>query len=46
MLTEEGRSRCKVARATYAEVLSSAPDSFAADPAHAPTAQALRAAGG
>ncbi|MCZ2527179.1 MarR family transcriptional regulator [Streptomyces sp. HB2AG] len=45
VLTEEGRSRCEAARATYAEALSSAPDSFAADPAHAPTAQALRAAG-
>ncbi|GAA2491204.1 MarR family transcriptional regulator [Streptomyces thermolineatus] len=46
VITEEGRSRCEAARATYAEVLSSALDAFAADPVHAPTVQALRAAGG
>ncbi|MFD7449727.1 MarR family winged helix-turn-helix transcriptional regulator [Kitasatospora sp. NPDC059827] len=43
VITDEGRQRYQAARATYAEVLSSALNSFTADPELGPTVQALRA---
>jgi DNA-binding MarR family transcriptional regulator len=42
VITDAGRQRYQLARATYAEVLSSALNVFAADPELAPTVQALR----
>lgn len=42
VITDKGRERYQVARATYAEVLSSALNVFAADPELGPTVQALR----
>lgn len=42
VITDEGRERYQSARATYAEVLSSALNVFAADPELGPTVQALR----
>ena len=44
VITDEGRERYQSARATYAEVLSSALNVFAADPELGPTVQALRTA--
>ncbi|MFI6474150.1 MarR family winged helix-turn-helix transcriptional regulator [Streptomyces sp. NPDC050516] len=43
VITDEGRQRYQAARATYAEVLSSALNAFTADPELGPTVQALRA---
>lgn len=43
VITDEGRRRYQAARATYAEVLSSALNTFTADPELGPTVQALRA---
>jgi DNA-binding MarR family transcriptional regulator len=43
VITDEGRQRYQAARATYAEVLSSALNTFTADPELGPTVQALRA---
>ncbi|MFE0102876.1 MarR family winged helix-turn-helix transcriptional regulator [Streptomyces sp. NPDC059009] len=43
VITDEGRQRYQAARATYAEVLSSALNDFTADPELGPTVQALRA---
>jgi DNA-binding MarR family transcriptional regulator len=43
VITDKGRERYQVARATYAEVLSSALNVFAADPELGSTVQALRA---
>ncbi|OII59572.1 MarR family transcriptional regulator [Streptomyces sp. CC53] len=42
VITDEGRQRYEAARATYAEVLSSALNTFAADPELGPTVRALR----
>ncbi|WBQ04780.1 MarR family winged helix-turn-helix transcriptional regulator [Kribbella sp. CA-293567] len=42
VITDQGRERYQSARATYAEVLSSALNVFAADPELGPTVQALR----
>ncbi|MGW0465443.1 MarR family winged helix-turn-helix transcriptional regulator [Streptomyces sp. NPDC003027] len=46
VITEEGSARFTAARATYAEVLSSALNSLTADPAYASTVQSLRSAAG
>ncbi|MFB7667613.1 MarR family winged helix-turn-helix transcriptional regulator [Kitasatospora sp. NPDC056138] len=46
VITDEGRQRYQAARATYAEVLSAALNTFTADPELGPTVQALRAAQG
>ncbi|MFJ8045924.1 MarR family winged helix-turn-helix transcriptional regulator [Kitasatospora sp. NPDC096147] len=46
VITDEGRQRYQAARATYAEVLSSALNTFTADPELGPTVQALRGAQG
>ncbi|MFE4976517.1 MarR family winged helix-turn-helix transcriptional regulator [Kitasatospora sp. NPDC056651] len=43
VITDEGRQRYQAARATYAEVLSSALNTFTADPELGFTVQALRA---
>ncbi|MGA5821561.1 MarR family winged helix-turn-helix transcriptional regulator [Kitasatospora sp. NPDC094028] len=43
VITEQGRLRYEAARATYAEVLSSALNTFTADPELGPTVRALRA---
>ncbi|WP_242882991.1 MarR family winged helix-turn-helix transcriptional regulator [Actinomadura litoris] len=42
VITDEGRRRYEAARATYAEVLSSALDTLAADPELGPTVHSLR----
>jgi len=42
VITDQGRERYQLARATYAEVLSSVLNVFAADPELGPTVQALR----
>ncbi|WP_242905712.1 MarR family winged helix-turn-helix transcriptional regulator [Actinomadura terrae] len=42
VITDEGRRRYEAARATYAEVLSSALDALAADPELGPTVHSLR----
>ncbi|MEU4391590.1 MarR family transcriptional regulator [Kribbella sp. NPDC023855] len=44
VITDQGRQRYELARATYAEVLSSALNVFAADAELGPTVQALRTA--
>ncbi|MCT4352596.1 MarR family transcriptional regulator [Streptomyces sp. Je 1-79] len=45
VITAEGRERHAAARATYADVLSSALNALTADPEYASTVQSLRAAG-
>ncbi|MGW0737995.1 MarR family winged helix-turn-helix transcriptional regulator [Streptomyces sp. NPDC002851] len=46
VITDEGRQRFQAARATYAEVLSSALNAFSTDPDLGPAVQALRGAHG
>ncbi|THA26844.1 MarR family transcriptional regulator [Streptomyces sp. RKND-216] len=46
VITDEGRRRYEAARATYAEVLSSALNTFTGDPELGPSVQALRTARG
>ncbi|NDZ81024.1 MarR family transcriptional regulator [Streptomyces sp. SID10853] len=44
VITDEGRQRYQAAHVSYTEVLSSALNTFTADPALGPTVQSLRAA--